>query len=139
MNPRSARSIVFVALMPLMALPAAAQGTQADYERAARFLNGDLGKLVQPADITPVWVEGSEQFWYRKSGPDTEFVLVDTAKNTRGPAFDHAKLAEELSTSMGRQIRANHLPFHSFEFTEKGAAIRFEAEGQRWTCSVFYL
>src|SRR3954469_10223810 len=33
------------------------QGTRADYERAARFLTGDLEKLVQSADIRPNWVE----------------------------------------------------------------------------------
>ena len=37
---------------------------------------------------------------------------------------------------MGKQIRADRLPFNSFEFVENGAAIRFGAEGQRWTCDL---
>ncbi len=109
-------------LILFCAAPARAQGTRADYERAARFLTGDLGKLVQGADIRPTWIEDSDQFWYQKPGLDTEFVLINTTKNTRGPAFDQAKLAEELSKATRRQIRA------------KRAAIRFAAEGQRWTC-----
>src|SRR5438874_1470500 len=109
-------------LILFCAAPAREQGTRADYERAARFLTGDLGKLVQGADIRPTWIEDSDQFWYQKPGHDTEFVLINTTKNTRGPAFDQAKLAEELSKATRRQIRA------------KRAAIRFAAEGQRWTC-----
>lgn len=120
----------------LMASPASAQGTRADYERAARFLTGDLARLVEPADIRPAWVDGTNNFWYQKPGRETEFVLVDTAKNTRAPAFDQGKLAEELSKQLGRHIGANRLPFNSFEFVDKGAAIHFLAEGQRWTCNL---
>src|SRR2546423_5284794 len=112
------------------------QGTRADYERAARFLTGDLEKLVQSADIRPNWVEGSDQFWYRKPGTGTEFVVVDAAKNTQGSAFDHSKLAEELSRATGRQIHANHLPFSAFEFRDKATTIAFEYDGQRWVCAL---
>lgn len=117
-------------------LPSYAQGTRPDYERAARFLTGDLERMVQPAEIRPSWIEGTDKFWYRRPGPDSEFLLVDSAKNTSGPAFDQTKLAEELSKSMGRQIRTNHLPFNSFEFVDKEQSIRFAAEGQRWTCNL---
>ena len=113
-----------------------AQGTKADYERAARFLVGDLNRMVRPADIRPSWVEGTDKFWYRKPGRDTEFVMVDAAANTSGPAFDQAKLAETLSKLMGKSVRLDHLPFNKFEFAEKGAVIRFEVDDQRWTCDL---
>ena len=128
--------VIFPLALLLLALSAHAQGTRADYDRAARFLTGDLGRLVQPADIRPAWIEDTGNFWYQKPGRDTEFVLVDPVKNTHAPAFDQAKLAEELSKQMGKHIRANRLPFNSFEFQDKGAAIRFVAEGQRWTCDL---
>lgn len=128
---------VFVPLFIVFSpLPSYAQGTSADYERAARFLTGDLERMVQPAEIRPSWIEGTDKFWYRRPGPESEFLLVDSAKNTSGPAFDHTKLAEGLSKSMGRQIRANHLPFNSFEFVDKEQSIRFASEGQRWTCNL---
>jgi len=120
----------------LLAEAAYAQGTRADYERAQQFLGGNLEKLVLTADIFPHWVEETDQFWYRKPGIDKEFVLIDAAKNTRGPAFDHAKLAEALSKSAGKEFHPNRLPFDSFEFVEKGTAIRFDAEEQRWTCDL---
>ncbi len=128
-----ATGITLLFLAPVLAY---AQGTQADYERAARFLSPNIQRLVYSADIRPQWVEDSQRFWYRKPGPDKEFLLVDAAKNTRAPAFDHAKLAAALSRSAGKEYQPNKLPFESFEFAEKGGAIRFEAEGQRWTCDL---
>jgi dipeptidyl-peptidase-4 len=112
------------------------QGTQADYERAARFLTGDLGKMIQPADIRPEWLEKTDKFWYRKPGSDTEFILVDAEKNTSAPAFDHAKLAETLSKATGKPVKATRLPFERFEFLENGTSIRFESNGQKWTCEL---
>ncbi len=128
-----ATGITLLFLAPVLAY---AQGTQADYERAARFLSPNIQRLVYSADIRPQWVKDSQRFWYRKPGPDKEFLLVDAAKNTRAPAFDHAKLAAALSRSAGKEYQPNKLPFESFEFAEKGGAIRFEAEGQRWTCDL---
>lgn len=113
-----------------------AQGTQADYERAVKFLSRDTQQLVYSADIRPQWAEEGPQFWYRKPGADKEFLLVDAAKNTSAPAFDHEKLAAALSRSAGKEYEAKHLPFDSFEFVEKRTAIRFEAEDQRWTCDL---
>lgn len=113
-----------------------AQGTRSDYERAEKFLFRNVEELVRVADVTPHWVEGNDQFWYRKPGPDKEFVLVDAAKNTRSPAFDQAKLAAALSIAIAQQIRPNRLPFDTFEFVEKGAAMRFETDGWRWTCDL---
>jgi len=112
------------------------QGTRADYERAQQFLGGNLEKLFRPADVSAHWVEEGDRFWYRKPGADKEFILVDAARKTRGPAFDHAKLAATLSSMTERQFHANRLPFDSFELVEKGTAIRFEAEEQRWTCDL---
>src|SRR5262249_30911368 len=54
----------------------------------------------------------------------------------RTPAFDHAKLAEALSKETGRRIQPNRLPFTSFDFVEKGQAIRFTADGLRWRCDL---
>ncbi|HKV23625.1 MAG TPA: DPP IV N-terminal domain-containing protein [Candidatus Acidoferrum sp.] len=128
----------FIVLIPLFAcsIPAKGQGTLVDYQRAARYLTGDLERMVQPADIRPSWIEGTDNFWYLKPGRDTEFVTVDAEKNTVSPAFDQTKLAEDLSKQMGRSIRANHLPFRTFEFVQKNEAIRFVAEDQRWTCEL---
>ena len=45
----------------------------------------------------------------------SEFILVDTAKGTRAPAFDHAKLAAALSSVAGSKTMLAHLPFTEIE------------------------
>lgn len=129
-------NIVGLTLLFLAPIPANGQGSRLDYERAERFLQWNLEKLVHTGDVTPHWVEESDQFWYSKPGPDKEFLLVDAQQNTRAPAFDHTKLAAALSKSSGKEFRPNRLPFDSFEFVQKGSAIRFEAEARRWTCDL---
>jgi dipeptidyl-peptidase 4 len=116
--------------------PARAQGTRADYERAANFVGTNIDKLARVADVRPHWVEETDRFWYRAPGPDKQFMLVDAAKKTCGPAFDHAKLAAVLSKTSGKDLQAGKLPFDEFEFVNQGAGIRFEAEGARWTCDL---
>ena len=53
----------------LFALPAVAQGTLEDYQRAERFLPGNLRHHAFPADVTPHWVEKTSRFWYRRATP----------------------------------------------------------------------
>src|SRR5580704_3568393 len=101
-----------------------AQGTLADYQRAEKFLPGNLRHQVYVADVTPHWIEKTSRFWYRKAGPTgTQFILVDPAQNSSGPAFDHTKLAESLSRAAKREYTATQLPFDSIEFSKDGQFI----------------
>jgi len=126
--------------MIFLAFPAAfAQGTLEDYQRAQRFLPGNMRSLPLISEMTPNWIEKSNRFWYRKVGAKGfEFILVDAEKNTTEPAFDHAKLAEALSRAAGHEYQAIELPFVFFEFIEGGKAIRFQVQNaaSSWTCTL---
>ncbi|HMD97674.1 MAG TPA: DPP IV N-terminal domain-containing protein [Terriglobia bacterium] len=131
-----ARLLLLIAILP-GPLATYGQGTREDYVRAEKFLPWNVRHLVSEANVTPHWIEGSHRFWYRKEGASgAEFLLVDADRNTREPAFDHAKLAAALSAATGKGFTATKLPFESFEFKQKGAAVSFEAEGSRWTCTL---
>jgi dipeptidyl aminopeptidase/acylaminoacyl peptidase len=126
--------IASLLLAPLFAWP---QGTLADYERAVKFLPPHVRHLVAEADVIPHWIEKSSRFWYRHEGPaGKEFWLVDTGTPKREPAFDHAKLAVALSKAAGNAFLPSKLPFDIFEFTENGAAIRFDIKDAFWTCNL---
>src|SRR5437016_12600661 len=130
-------AILIVASTLLIPLLASAQGTLADYERAVKFLPPHVRHLVAEADVAPHWIEKTSRFWYRHEGPTgKEFWLVDAAANQREPAFDHSKLAAALSRAAGNSYPPNKLPFDSFEFTEKGRAIRFEIKDAPWLCDL---
>jgi dipeptidyl aminopeptidase/acylaminoacyl peptidase len=119
-----------------LALPAAlAQGTLEDYQRAERFLPGNVRHLVHVADVMPHWIEKTNRFWYRRVGlKETEFVLVDAEQNTSGPAFDRERLAAALSHAAKQDYSPSALLFSEIEFVDSGKAVRFSVAGSQWTC-----
>ena len=122
-----------------LALPwiGSAQGTREDYERAEKFLPGNLQHSVYVANVVPNWLNKSSRFWYRKAGPaGKEFILVDSAQNSQKPAFDHARLAAGLSPTNYQEVSATDLPFDTFEFQDHDGAIRFTADEVRWRCTL---
>ena len=126
-------------------IPAAAQQrggeaqrafTAADYARAERFMGYNTTPLVFHAGMRPTWLP-DERFWYRTTTENgSEFVLIDPARGTRAPAFDHAKVAAALSTASGTTYHASSLPFTEFQFSADGRTISFSAGGRSWTCGV---
>jgi dipeptidyl aminopeptidase/acylaminoacyl peptidase len=116
---------------------AAAQGTAADYERAAR-LRGNSQNKVFRTTVRPQWLSGGSRFWYRvETGPGKhEFILVDAAKGERKAAFDHVRLAASLSKVLGRQVAHDRLPLERLEFDETGERLSLTAGGRRWQCDL---
>jgi dipeptidyl-peptidase 4 len=114
-----------------------AQGTLEDYQRAQRFLPGNLRHVVFVADIDPHWIEKTNRFWYRRMSPKgAEFILVDADKNAVAPAFDQTELAKKLSQASNRQCEALDLPFTDVEFVDDAKAIRFQIDNTQWTCQL---
>src|SRR5215831_17593728 len=48
---------------------ASAQGTVEDYQRAQRFLPGNVRQIAYVANVTPNWIEKTNRFWYLKASP----------------------------------------------------------------------
>jgi dipeptidyl-peptidase-4 len=137
MDSRVRRWISRALLLALLPAVALAQGTLADYQNAERFLPGNLQNTLSIADVSPNWIGQGDRFWYLEMGPQgRQFILVDPAANTSGPAFDEARLAASLSRAAGKTYKADELPFYDFEFTKDGHSIRFEADGAAWTCAL---
>jgi dipeptidyl-peptidase 4 len=110
--------------------------TAADYERAEKALAGNTNPLVFRSGVRATWL-ADERFWYRVTTAEgSEFILVDTAKGTRVPAFDHAKLAAALSTAAAAKYDAHQLPFTEIEPSADGQSVEFSAAGKRWKCDV---
>src|ERR1700683_3050123 len=85
--------------------------TAADYEHAEKFMTYNTNSLVFQNSVRPTWLPDGH-FWYRNTLADgAEFILVDPARGTRLPAFDHAKLAVTLSKAAGTVFAPHQLPF----------------------------
>jgi dipeptidyl-peptidase-4 len=111
--------------------------TSEDYARAERFLPGNAARLILNAKLEPHWLDNGDRFWYRRETRDgCEFIRVDSATGSRGPAFDHARLAAALSAASGRAYEHHRLPFDRIEFSEDGGGVVFEAGDARWRCDL---
>jgi dipeptidyl aminopeptidase/acylaminoacyl peptidase len=125
----------------LLLLPAFAnaQGTPADYERAAGLREKYQGLVVNAPDRAN-WIEKSSRFWYRKAVKGGyEFVMADAETRAKKPAFDHEKLAAALSESLpsgDEAITALRLPFNEITFVDGERAIEVNARGSRWRCDL---
>lgn len=106
--------------------------TAKDYEQAQRFVSTNAEQLVDHGTVRPNWLPG-DRFWYRDlNAKGSEFILVDPAKGTRTVAFDHQKLADALSTAMGKKYEASMLPFQSISVAPDNKSISFQAGGKWW-------
>jgi dipeptidyl aminopeptidase/acylaminoacyl peptidase len=107
------------------------------YDRASSLALQAKGRVFK-ATLTPHWIENNTHMWYRNDLRDArkEFVLVNAEKGTRLPAFDHAKLARELSKASGKSFDAGKLPFDLISFTPGLKGVRFHADGRLWECDL---
>jgi dipeptidyl aminopeptidase/acylaminoacyl peptidase len=127
----------------LVAAPALAQAPYApaaltadDYARAESFLGQNVVPLLYRLGVAPTWLS-DDRFWYRNVIPEgAEFVLVDPARRTREPMFDHARLAAALSAAADTTYEAFHLPFRTFDLSADGRSITFPVDSERFTCDL---
>ncbi len=140
---RGARVVVAaatLATLSLVQMPARAQsGARSttptpNYDLASAWTSQKVSKLVFDTTVTPRWLETSDRFWYAYQTRDgRRFYLVDPLKKTKGPLFDHAKMAAALTSITGLPYDAQHLPFSSVRFIKDDAAFEFDLQVPRDT------
>jgi len=103
-----------------------AQGTLHDYRRAMTLRDRYRDLAVDVAD-PPTWIRDAHRFWYRKTVTGGhEFILVDATTKTRGPAFDHTRLADALTSVLNRKIVPLDLPFNRFTLSDDLKSIELQ-------------
>src|SRR5450432_1103748 len=136
--PSLRRFAIFAATLAAV-IPGTAQQhvTAADYSRAEKSMSYNTTPLMFGSGVRPTWLP-DERFWYRNTTANgSEFILVDPAKGTRQPAFDHAKLAAALSLASSSIYDATRLPFTDLEFSADGQSVTVSlGGGRRWKCDV---
>ena len=116
-----------------LAQVAMAQGTRADYQRAANLQRTTANKVFRDR-VEPHWFDSGKQFWYRVStGANRhEFVRVDAEKGMRTPAVDHERLAAALVKVGVRDARADRLPIERLAFPSGGEQVDLRVAGKWW-------
>lgn len=114
--------------------------SEEDYRRAESLLSWNLRDKVLRSNIRPNWIDG-DRFWYRTRTEDGfRFYRVDPDARERSHAFDHERLAEALTETLGedldKTISADDLPFTTFRYIHDETALFFRAEGKQWECDL---
>jgi dipeptidyl aminopeptidase/acylaminoacyl peptidase len=113
-----------------------AQGTLADYQRAAQLRDRFDGLLVSAPD-DPTWIGASTRFWYRVSVlGGYVFVLADAATLEQRPAFDHAALAAALSAARETTYTDVTLPFSSIAYVDEERGLEVTIADSLWRCTL---
>jgi dipeptidyl-peptidase-4 len=110
--------------------------TSEDYARAEKFMGYNTAPLVYNTGVRPTFLD-ADRFWYRvtrESG--AEFVVVDPAKGTKSPAFNHAALAASLSKAAGTTYEAGKLPFQTIAMMPGGKTLSFTVADKNYQCEV---
>ncbi len=117
--------------------PVLAQGTKADYARAAELPNLTRGKVFRDR-VEPHWFDENRQFWYKvRTGPEShEFVVVEAEDGRQRPAFDHQKLAAPLAKKKISDAPASRLPIGQLAFDPAGKYVDFRISGRSWRCTL---
>ncbi|MGI6644087.1 MAG: DPP IV N-terminal domain-containing protein [Bacillota bacterium] len=108
--------------------------TWEDYARAEKFLPQNIRKLAFELDIVPNWAGKGDCFWYKlDTRQGKKFMFVNPEQGVHREAFDHVKLASQLSFATKRAYVHTQLPFDRFRYTDLSlTTIAFEVEGVMW-------
>ncbi len=107
-----------------------------DYRRAEKMLTAHTSPLVYNADIRPQWINDTH-FWYlNRIKEGNEFILVNARAMERASAFDHGRLADQLSDQLEEDLSAYDLPFRSIDFSEDLSSFSFSIEGQGFSYDI---
>jgi dipeptidyl-peptidase-4 len=134
-------AVAGVAIACCFAASGVAQGKQlttADYARAEKFMSYNVNPLVYHTVARVTWLDDG-RFWYRDRGEDgVTFVLVDPAKGTKAPAFDHAKLATalEAASKSKKTYDAHHLDITDFTLSDADSKLALTIDGEKMDCDL---
>lgn len=116
--------------------PAPRQLSADEYARAESFLAANTTPLVSGIAGRPTWIADG-RFWYRATTNNgAEFLLVNPARRTRTPLFDHVKLAAQLSSAAGVSVVADRLPFQTLNLAPDARAVTVAVQGRSYRCDI---
>ncbi len=137
---KTSRTALLMAALTITAMAQQpGQLTSEDYARAERFMNYSVNPLVFHTIENPMWIAGN-RFWYRDHGPEgTTYVLVDAEKKTKGPAFDHARLASALNAALPADQKdaaqdPHHLAINELSFADNDRTLLLATGQGHFSC-----
>jgi len=89
--------------------------SEQDYARAESMLWNTTNSMVYHTSLTPNWID-QDHFWYIHASPDqSEFMLVDGAREEQAPLFDHRRMTDTIVNfleSSDMKVDFSHYSYH---------------------------
>ena len=128
-------SLIVLLLLSGASFTSLAQVTSADYQRADSIMK--LNDLVYHQINNVTWIDSTSTFWYQvKTREGAAFTLVDAIKLTRKPAFDLAKLVEQLNKQPNVKTTPKSVQLQKLKFDLKANKFQFELDRTYFTCNL---
>ncbi len=132
-------SVLKIILISMLGVPVYAETITDDmtgrYERAQYLMNmfSSGGRPVLNSTLYPVWIDGSDSFWYERLLQNgSEYRLVNAKDKTNVSAFTPGKLAEALAKASGQKIAPFNLLIKIKSMTLEPRTVTFTAFGNKW-------
>nr|MCS5579723.1 S9 family peptidase [Gammaproteobacteria bacterium] len=106
--------------------------TVEDYKRAEQFLAANTSKIVYDVIINEYWQEDERLVYQKSTSQGYNYILVDLTSSGKSPLFDHARLAELLSTYTEKDTKENNLDLTQIEITDDREFVEFNFEESRY-------
>ena len=107
------------------------------YARAEALLGPNLERKVLNPFVVPHWLDGRDEFWYRREVIDgAEFLIVDASNGRKRPAFDHAQAAHAMSIVLGARQDPKRLPFDDLGFSGDGELMTVTVAARTFACEL---
>ena len=132
------KKLILTAIMLFMTASASvvsAQGTVDDYHRAFGHREKFSSAATTNLWVRPVWVPGTESFWFVDEQPDHSrvYTIINVDKQSRRQLFDHKALAAELSKATGKDVDAGKLILENLRVSSDLAKLDFNYGGHSWS------
>ena len=129
--------LVLLAIVPTCAIAQQPrQYTDADYANAEKFMAYNVNPLAWKGQVSAHWLD-EDRFWYREvSDSGINYVVVDPAKGSRGPLFDHDKLAAALKSVAKGVSDSKHLQLSDISLTDSDRILTFTLSGATYQCAI---
>ena len=114
------------------------QYTDQDYANAEKFMAYNVNPLAYKGQVNAQWLD-DDRFWYREVDESgTSYVMIDPAKRSRGPLFDHEKLAAALKETAkgGPALDGRHLQLSDISLIDGDRALEFNMRGATYHCTL---
>ena len=120
------KKLLSVPILLLLICNLTPAGKKADFTAAEFFAPENLRKMVGTRNVTPIWIEGSENFFYKFSRKGkTEYILVDLKKRKKQPLFNHNKLSKKLTALSGTDTDPRKLNFSDTGYNRRTGIFEF--------------